>query len=187
MSELSLGQLKGLTVNNNVISVPAGHTLKQGGSIIQVVQATTTTAQTFNAGSPDNKTFYDIAGLSITFTPKFANSKILLEGSISVGNYVNAYNAFLRFSRDGAGVGTSNSLGNGFQAAAGFRCAVDAQPGSISMNYLDSSNTVLPITYKVQICNTGGSSYPAYVNRSSQTSAWEAGMISTFTIMEVMQ
>lgn len=187
MSELSVGQLKGLTVNSNVISVPSGHTIKQGGSIIQVVQATSTTAQTFNAGSVDNKTFYDISGLSITFTPKFANSKILLQGSVSVGQYVNAYNAFLRFSRDGSGIGTSNSLGNGFQAAAGFRSAVAATPGSITMNFLDSPSTVSPISYKIQICNTGGSTYPSYVNRSEQSAAWEAGLISTFTIMEVMQ
>lgn len=38
MSELSVGQLKGLTVNNNTITVPSGHKLYAPGHIVQAQQ-----------------------------------------------------------------------------------------------------------------------------------------------------
>lgn len=40
MSELAVGQLKGLTVNNNTISVPSGHVLNAPGHVTQVVEVT---------------------------------------------------------------------------------------------------------------------------------------------------
>ncbi len=157
------------------------------GSIVQVLQSSSATAQVFNAGSQDNKNFYDVSGLSITVTPKFINSKFLITSSVSVGHHTNAYNSYFRFTRDGSAIGVSNSLNNNFQAHAGFRTAVAAQVGVISLNHLDSPATLSPVTYKVQISNTGGSTYPAYVNRSDQSAAWEAGLMSTITLMEVAQ
>lgn len=38
MSELSVGQLKGLPANNNTISVPSGHVLNAPGHVTQVIE-----------------------------------------------------------------------------------------------------------------------------------------------------
>ncbi len=81
MSELSVGQIKGLASNSNVITVPAGHTIKQAGQILQVKHLTYTTQMTTNANSnriviPD---FY------VDISPKFADSRILVIAHMSVG------------------------------------------------------------------------------------------------------
>ena len=67
MSELTVGQLKGLTVNNNVISIPTGHTLYAPGSIVQVINVNNVTrsSQGFSAN-----VMIDIANLEATITPR---------------------------------------------------------------------------------------------------------------------
>jgi hypothetical protein len=72
MSELTVGQLRGLPVNNNIVTVPSGHELFAPGHVIQVVHASTTT-QVSTTGS----TFID-SGLTATITPKSASSRILV-------------------------------------------------------------------------------------------------------------
>ena len=72
MSELNLGQIRGLTVNNNVVTVPSGHTLHAPGHVLQVVQGATTTT------AASTSTTFVSSGLSVSITPKFATSKLLI-------------------------------------------------------------------------------------------------------------
>ena len=76
MSELTVGELKGLAVNNNTITVPSGHTLYAPGSIIQVVNVDNVarTSQGFSLN-----TILDISGLVATITPKRNTSKIIIQ------------------------------------------------------------------------------------------------------------
>lgn len=158
------------------------------GSVIQVVQVTSATAQVFSAGGLANKTFYDIDGLSLTITPSSASSKILLVGSVNVGQYTNAYNAYLRFLKNGSGVGVSNSIGNGHMAHASFRAGMDWHHINIAMSFLDTAGTTSAINYKIQINNTGGSTYPSYINRPYVVdSTWQAGTMSVLTAMEIAE
>ena len=156
------------------------------GSVIQVIQATTSAAQVFNVGGNSSTTFYDIAGLSLSITPRDLNSKIYLVGSINAGQFGNGYTAYFRFTRDGVAVGSSNSLGNGKEAHSGFRSGNEYQHNNISMNFLDSPISSSAINYKVQICNTGGASYPSYINRPhSPDTTWMFGTMTVLTAMEI--
>ena len=76
MSELSVGQLKGLLANNNVITVPSGHTLYAPGSVIQVVNVDNVlrTSQGFSGN-----VILDISNMVATITPKSASSKIVIQ------------------------------------------------------------------------------------------------------------
>ena len=158
------------------------------GNVIQVIQVSNGTGQTFNSGSANQTTFYDITGLSLSITPRSANNKILLLGSIAVGQSSDGYNCFLRFLRDSTNVGSSDSLGNGRLSHASMRSFSSGQYINISMNWLDSPSSTSSITYKIQICNSGGSSYPSFINRpQSINSEWMFGVTSVFTAMEIAQ
>lgn len=91
MSELSVGQLKGLTANNNIITIPSGHKIYAPGSVVQVVTATSGFVnQTINSATP-----VALSGLSVDITPKFATSKILIEGVISASwSYVSGLHIY---------------------------------------------------------------------------------------------
>jgi hypothetical protein len=81
MSELSVGQLKGLLANNNVITVPSGHTLYAPGSVVQVQTVRTDARVTFAQPLSGDGTTITQLGLSIT--PKFANSRLIMQWMIN--------------------------------------------------------------------------------------------------------
>lgn len=144
MSELVFGQLKGLPVNNNVVTVPTGHTLYAPGHVIQAVQATKT--GTFSTSSTS---FVAISGLSLSITPKSANSKILLTFNSTAGHNGNNLN-FFTFFRNG-----SNVVG-GTQAIQGYihDGGVAANQGmNVAFSYLDSPAATTAVTYTVA-CRT---------------------------------
>ncbi len=71
MSELSVGQLKGLTVNNNVITVPSGHTLYAPGHVIQV--------QEFRGGVELTTTGPTVDIINASITTKSTNSRLYIQ------------------------------------------------------------------------------------------------------------
>lgn len=82
MSSLTVETLQGASANSNIITVPSGHTLTGPGQVIQVATTRAGPArQTISSTSP-----VAIADLSISFTPKFASSLILIE-AIVAGNH----------------------------------------------------------------------------------------------------
>lgn len=91
MSELTVGELKGLAVNNNTITVPSGHRLYAPGSVVQVQYATSGFVnQTINSASPQ-----PLSGLSVVITPRFASSALLIEGVVSASwSYVSSIHIF---------------------------------------------------------------------------------------------
>lgn len=75
MSELSVGQLKGLTVNNNTISVPTGHILNAPGHITQVVEVSFPTQWSTTSTSYSSLT-------SASITLKKSTSKVFIFGNL---------------------------------------------------------------------------------------------------------
>lgn len=63
--------------HGSTIEIPSGHTLAQAGSIINFAKTETNTAVVF----ANNSTFTTF--LSLTYTPKFANSLLLVDVSCS--------------------------------------------------------------------------------------------------------
>ncbi len=163
------------------------------GTVLQVVSAFDNTHYVFNAGSASQVTFYNITGLSVNITPRSTTSRILLMASVSVGQTQDAYNVYLRFARNGNGIGTSDSRGiyvAGGSAMVGYRSFAGGSgtyaPGALPMCFVDSPASTSQLTYNVQVCNSGGGSYPSYVNRQQATdTSWAQALASNLIAMEI--
>ena len=171
MSELSIGQLRGLTVNSNTVTVPAGHTLYAPGHVLQVVSATKT-----NTSATSSATFSDISGLSVSITPKFASSKILIIADVRIGASGEQW-ALTKIVRNATDIYT---LG-----ASRFGSNTDTRTDAGS--FLDSPSTTSPTVYKLTWANTlapfvAGTSY---INRRGFDDGAQAN--SSITVMEIAQ
>jgi hypothetical protein len=142
------------------------------GSVLQVVSATKT-----DAFSTTSTTFVDVTGLSVSITPKFSTSKILVQISASStggrANVVTMYNQIVRNST------AIYNMGNGPSATPDNS---SDQPTVISANYLDAPATTSATTYKMQIRGDGAI---VGINRSAAASTVIGN--STITVMEIAQ
>ena len=119
------------------------------GKIIQVVNNTTPTAR-FGAAVT---TFTD-TGFSVTITPKFANSKILLNLNATVystNNYV-----YVDFYKNGVSLTGSATNGDGL---CGPTCISLAYWCSLATFYEDSPNTTSAVTYNLYGRTNSGTLY----------------------------
>ena len=162
--------------------VPSGG----GGGIIQVKQTLKT--DSFHTTS---QSYSDITGMTISITPKFNTSKILLQCNLQFGGQLNLY-APVRLLRDSTHIGQS-TVYSGSQTNATF--SLNLGDGSGTANHykifstvyqiLDSPATTSAVTYKLLVSSWVGRDF--YLNRSQQDSgaAWTHGASSTMTAMEV--
>lgn len=184
MSQLSVGQLRGLMVNNNVISVPSGHTLTQAGTILQVVQSVKT-----DVFSTTSTAYVDVAGLSVNITPKFSTSKILVSGNISLGaGTVDRYSVFGKLLRNSTDIYIADASGSRDRGTFSYQLGGFEGPMSQHFMFLDSPNTTSTTTYKVQI--RAESPQTAYINRGLEAdgdTSITPRVVSSITVMEVAQ
>lgn len=155
MSTLHVENLKGLSSggNANKIIVPSGQTIDaSAGTLVpsasQVVQHlfAVPTAQTeFSSGS-----YTDAAGFSVTITPKYSNSKILIRAWSKTehsngGGGANNTAQDHRLLRDSTQI-YSASWQNYFNQQA---MTHDFYP-PFTMNYIDTPSSTSALTYKIQ-------------------------------------
>ena len=170
-----------------VDGVPAGG----GGGIIQVKQTVKT-----DVFSSESSSFTDITGMSVTITPKFSTSKVLIQVSLSYGGEDNMYGAvnLLR----GSTIVTQGDAGSGSNTRATFGLGGDNNNFqyklvSATYTFLDSPATTSATTYKLQVAAVGADSPSQYVIinspyksvHSSDTNAYIIRGTSTITAMEV--
>lgn len=185
MSELAVGQLKGLVANNNVIMVPSGHVLRQPGSVIQVVQGVLDSPVTFTTANS-----WTSVGISASITPKLSTSKILISVHIGVGanaagdNYDSAFGLFRNSTQIALPV-TGGQLSSFLPF--GVRGLSQYEMTTVSNSYLDSPATVSPLTYDVRAFSTNANA--KYINRTGSDAAGNGDnrTISTITLMEIAQ
>ena len=180
MSELTVGQLKGLTVNDNTITVPSGHKLYAPGSIVQV-QHVQSTPTKYTVSAAD---IVAIPELSITFTPKFANSKILLQSMInSTATYVCTF-GFLKNGSYLISNTNTNSAGSIATVYMGGS-AIESNIYNSYIAYSDTPGTTSPITYAAAVSSSwAGTNYTVHINDRSDS---QMRSVSTLTIMEIAQ
>ncbi len=132
------------------------------GSVLQVVNATTSTQVSISSAS------YTDTGLTATITPTSATSKILVLVSQSGVNGTAASN------------GVNVQLLRGASSISVFAIAMAYATGDIlataSVCYLDSPATTSATTYKTQFARYTG---------SSAVRTQENGSMSTITLMEI--
>lgn len=170
-SGLSASKISGALAKDNMAS----------GSVLQVVSVSNTTR---SATSCPN-TGADIPSMSVTITPQFSTSKILILVNL-------AYNApeneglVGRLLRNGTIIG-NNTSGPG---VAGFYGIATANDGnyrlwSSSANYLDSPNTTSAVTYKLQAACVVSGSRTLYLNGNGRNYSTDATGASNITAMEI--
>ena len=136
------------TVDSN-ITIPTGKKLNAvdtagiyaPGHILQVVQTLKT--DTFATTST---TWVDVTGLSVSITPKFSTSKIMIMTFVPFSRDGTGGDAFLRLLRNGSTVGNGNS---GYFSSAAGQYGLDPTTGA--RVFLDSPATTSTITYNIQV------------------------------------
>ena len=117
-----------------------------GGGIVQI-KSTHITA----SFQTQSETYTDITGHSVTITPKFNTSKILIDYRVSwMHTGSNGATATLRLLRNGTNIGvpvaTDDRMGILLLSLGSTQ-----NMSNSSINYLDSPATTSAITYKMQI------------------------------------
>lgn len=176
MSELAVGQLKGLTVNNNVISVPSGHALYAPGHVIQAISATKVDGFTTVSTS-----YVDVSGLSLSITPTRVSSKILVTVHTNVANSASAW-SFIQLYRGSTAIHTSTAGGSNATFSGNLASAGASEMIPVSFAYLDSPATLLPVTYKIMARGDNATVTTSINRRASDTNL---GSASSIVIMEI--
>jgi hypothetical protein len=158
---ITLDGTNGITFPNSTVQASAG-------KILQVVNFSTNTET-----NATTSTYIDTA-ITLSITPKFATSKILVLVSANGLAKLNTNTTGnLRIVR-----GSTSILI--FGGAFGYTASTAANAvGSASAEYLDSPATTSATTYKVQVVNSGNSG-DIRVN-------WDTNANSTITLMEIAQ
>lgn len=134
-----------------IVSGKVPYTNLPAGSVLQVVQATSTTnAQT-------SSTSFVTTGFSATITPKFSTSKVLiLHAAPCYNNSVN-YQIDITMYRGGSNIAPNTALGS-------IYAGLSQSLATIAFNYLDSPATTSATTYTVYFRSTYGAGNVTYNN-----------------------
>ena len=154
----------------------------------QVVGATVTATIAVNTAS----TWTDLAGMSVTITPKSTSSKILVMYSTHLSGSSNAQgtitNKVTRILRNGSVIGAANARGASICGASAGAPTFDATTGSTHMNmFLDSPSTTSAVTYKIQLYSEGAANIAGGTYNTNYLS-YTIGLCSpsTITVIEVL-
>jgi hypothetical protein len=159
----------------------------QSGSVIQVVSTTKT--DTFSTTSTS---FTDITGLSVSITPKFATSKILVLFNVYTSANQNSASAPVRLLRDSTAIDIGDAASTRPRVSGVFytgdvTAVVQCSIGVASNTFLDSPATTSATTYKMQMLSANGS-VTMYVNRTSSdrdSNTFDPRTASSITVMEI--
>jgi len=144
------------------------------GSIVQVVQGTTTTEVTVASTS------YADIGLEASITPNSTDNKVLVLFSVAaqIGKNANSLGSRVQLLRNGSAVAGLDAMRKALNIRADGSSRV--QVGTfINYNFLDSPNTTGALTYKMQ-AKSGTTSSGANIRCQVDDAP------STITLMEVV-
>ena len=166
-----------------VDGVPSGG----GGGIVQVKSATIT-----NTFDNDQETFADVTGVTVTITPKFNTSKMLVMYNGCAGMESTNRMGHVRIVRVIGGVtNTTIYVGdqgqsNQARASSSVASAYNYMLVSFSGTFMDSPATTNPVTYKMQIA-AGDTGYKVNVGRDDGNSNEfsRARVPTSITVMEI--
>jgi hypothetical protein len=171
----------GITFPNSTVQASAGNVLQ----VVNTFKSDTTSAT--SAATLD--TWADITGMSVTITPKFATSKIIILYTLNI-NAASGESVAVQFLRG------STAVGNGDASSNRLPCFTDTRMGSTgqyefaiySGTYIDSPATTSATTYKIQWRKPyDNGNTPIYLNRSyddSDNNDRPRGS-SSITVMEI--
>jgi len=156
-----------------VDGVPTGG----GGGIVQMKQ-TVVSAHSFTTTSTSK---VDITGMTVSITPKFNTSKILISSHLTYGG--NNYNFYCDLLRGSTRLFIPSSGNNPCTLSLCGVTNTTYQMINSSFQFIDEPATTSAVTYKLQIaCQSGGE---FYFNRAKRNASQDSVCSSTITAMEV--
>ena len=172
------------TTGNNAMTINADGNINMPGATIQVVQSIKT-----DVFSTTSTSYVNVTGLSVSISPKFATSKILVIGNISLGSStVDRYSVFGRLLRNSSPIFIATSVESRDAGTFSYQMGGFEGPMSQSFTYLDSPATTSSTTYDVQI--RAESPQTAYINRGLEAdgnTGITPRVVSSITVMEIAQ
>ena len=155
------------------------------GGIIQV--RSTTKTDTFAMPSNDTS-FHTVTGLSVTITPRFSTSKILVMYDMNWSS-INGH-CSCRLMRDSTPIKVGDASGNKAQVTGQIHYTSGDQYDleNVSGTHLDSPSTTSAVTYSMQVGTPYSASYDCTVNYHSEDGAdqsWSGRGASTISVMEI--
>jgi len=181
-----------ILATENAGSIDISHSALPAGCILQVVESKKT-----DTDSVASATWTDIDGTDnnnagsiwcCKITPRFSTSKILISGSITVGQQDGNNSSAIRFLRNSTAIGIGDAAGNRSRAFIHLYLQNSGiHMANISPNFLDEPKTTNEVTYKAQF-RSEGTSYSTHINRShSDTDAYANGSrcFSNLLLMEI--
>ena len=172
------------TVPSSKLSLAAGDL--PAGSVLQMKKAVKKDTQTFTS-----TTYADITGLSVTLTPRDANSKFIISFAVwDAGTHFKTYLNLLRGSTvlhaDADGAGDSRNRSTSAFVTDDAEMDTHGNMHCHSMTVVDEPATSSSVTYKVQ--SKARSGHTAYVNRSTTDRAsteYDDRFVSHILVMEI--
>lgn len=157
-----------------------------------VAQVETKVINNFGAYSSPVSSETLIDPLSITITPIYDNSKIIVRWMVN--GELHQDNVF-RVYKNGALApnGKNNNIGGRWVGyASGFYDRDEnSTPSNWSIVYIDNPSTLTPVTYQLAVGSSSGTAYTFYLNRTQGSSdtgqdVYER-IVSTATVWEITQ
>ena len=158
-----------------------------GGGIVQVKSTTIT-----NTFDNDQETFADVTGVTVTITPKFSTSKMLVMYNGCAGMEATNRMGHVRIVRVIGGT-TKTDLyvgdqgqSNQARASSSFSSPYNYQLQQFSGTFMDAPATTNAVTYKMQIA-AGDQGYKVNIGRDDGNSNEfsRARVPTSITVMEV--
>ena len=156
-----------------VDGVPTGG----GGGIVQMKQ-TVVSVHTFNTTSTSK---VDMTGMTVSITPKFSTSKILISSHLTYGG--NNFNFYCDLLRGSTRLFIPSSGNNACTISLCGITNTTFQMQNASFQFIDSPATTSAVTYKLQVAVQSGGEF--YLNRTRRNASQDTVCSSTITAMEV--
>ena len=186
------GTLTGISTGGISDTKAVAIAAQPAGSILQMQSALKVDYSSMN-----NTSFSDIGGLSVSITPLFSNSKIIVTLTCIIGHKNNEYGS-IKIVQNSSGSFADIDVGNAFNADNGSAMT----PGNIttddptddygqykvftgSCTIIHTPGTTNAVTYKAQYKGNYSSSYGIYINRSFDNNNIRSQGTSSITVMEV--
>lgn len=160
------------STNMSIADITAAMATSVGGALTVLQVAQTTKNTVFSSSTVS---YVDVTGLSVTITPKYSTSKILVTANFLQSNN-NASNAnWFKMVRNNIDIGNT---ANGLMVTPYLATTASSW---IALSYLDSPASTSATTYKIQMSLSGAST--GYVGTYSANPA--IASLSTITVMEI--
>ena len=165
------------TLSSTGLTMASGKKVFSEGSVLQVVSVSK--SDTFSTTA---RSFTDITGISLSITPKFSTSKILVFMAVQVSND-GIDTTMVQMVRNSTAIGIGDARGSRIRNTSQSVFASNSV-SSLTGITLDSPSTTSATTYKLQ---TRIDSSTAYINTQSATGdgTYHGTNYSTIMVMEI--